>query len=138
MSFAILDHTADLRIKVSATSIIDLFKEAAEGMYQAVCGQEFRSLPKKDQTKDIKVEGEDYESLLVNFLNDLLYLSDVENKGFEVCDLRIQKKRKMELKARLFSYPLTALEVEIKGATHHNLKIKKRGKLYEAVVVFDI
>jgi SHS2 domain-containing protein len=140
MKYKILEHIADLKIKVWGKDLPELFKNAVAAMYQAMAGKsEIRSTKSetnsKSQILNFKLAAQDYESLLVNFLNELLYLSDVENGAYQVLDLEI---RNLSLKAKLCSYPLPPLEVEIKGATYHNLKIKKINNLYETIIVFDI
>lgn len=144
--FEILEHTADLKIKVWGKDLGELFKNAATAMFTAMCGKseirntKFETISKfkirKLKTKKIEIKGQDLESLLVNFLNELLYLSDVENQGFKIKDLRF--KNETELEAQLISFPLPPLEIEIKGATYHDLKIKKLDNIYEVVIVFDI
>jgi SHS2 domain-containing protein len=140
MKYKILEHTADLKIKVWGKDLPELFKNAAEAMFAAMSGKsEIRNSKHetnyKFQIKNLKLTAQDHESLLVNFLNELLYLSDVENRAYHVLDLEI---RNLSLKAKLYSYPLPPLEIEIKGATYHNLKIKKINNIYETVLIFDI
>jgi len=134
-SFEILEHAADLKIKVWGKDLPELFKNAAFAMFAAATGKQLKIENLKLKIKKLEVSGTDYESLLVNFLNELLYLSDVNNRGYQVLDLEI---RNLALKAKLSTYPLPPLEVEIKGATYHDLKIKKLDKKYETVIVFDI
>ena len=132
--FQILEHTADLRIKVWGKDLPNLFKNAAEGMFFATTGTE----PEKPTgtVRKIKVSGVDDESLLVNFLNELLYLSDIHNERFQIQKLNFTKDAKLE--GQLKSYPLSTLDFEIKGVTYHELKIQKIGNIYEATIVFDI
>lgn len=133
MKYKILEHTGDLKLWVWGADLVDLFKNAAEGMFFAMTGKIKKG---NRRHKIIKISGEDEESLLVNFLNELLYLSDINNEGYKVCDLKF--KNKNELEAKLVPYPLPLPEIEIKSATYYDLKIKKTPSGWEAVVVFDI
>lgn len=141
--FKILEHTADLKIKVWGKDLPELFKNAADAMFDAMSGKsEIRNSKHetnyKFQIKNLKLTAQDHESLLVNFLNELLYLSDVNNQGYRIKDIGFRKNKEFELKAELIPYPLPPLEIEIKGATYHNLKIEKKTGLYLTIILFDI
>jgi len=143
MKYKILEHTADLKIKVWGKDLPELFKNAADAMFAAMSGKsEIRNSKHetnyKFQIKNLKLTAQDHESLLVNFLNELLYLSDIKNKGFKILDLKIKNKEKLKLEAKLLPYPLPPLEIEIKGATYHNLKIEKKTGPYLTTILFDI
>lgn len=156
MNYQILEHTGDLKIKVWGRDLPELFKNAAAAMFSAVAGRtttrtttnEQRATKtrpdlksptlRREKPKKIEIKGADYESLLVNFLNELLYLSDVQNKGFLAQNIEIKENGSKKLTAQLLSLPLPPLEVEIKSATYHDLKITKTAAGYETTVVFDI
>ena len=134
-AYKILEHKADLKIKVWGNDLSDLFKNAAYAMYAAMDG----SLSTPDyKLQNIKVSGQDYESLLINFLNELLYLSDVNNRMYKVESVEIVEDEKIKLKAALSPFSPPPSEIEIKGATYHNLKIKKMDAGFETTIVFDI
>lgn len=135
MNYRILEHTADLKIKVWGESLLQLFQNAAEAIYSVSAGSPLPKPTKESEKVNLEVKGEDNEALLVNFLNELLFLSDVHNQGYQVSNLKLKKG---ELKAELLPYPLPPLKIEIKSATYHDLKIKKTKQGYEAVIVFDI
>jgi SHS2 domain-containing protein len=138
MKYQILEHTADLKIKVWGKDLPELFKNAADAMFDAMTGSNQQPANSEQKAQNIKISGIDHESLLANFLNELLYLSDIKNKGFKILDLKIKNKEKLKLEAKLLPYPLPPLEIEIKGATYHNLKIEKKTGPYLTTILFDI
>jgi len=135
MGYSLLEHTADLKIKVWGKNLLELFQEAASALYSVSTDSPLPQPTQKSQKIKLEVEGKDEETLLVNFLNELLYLSDVKNQGYQVAKLELENDK---LKAELLPYPLPPLKFEIKSATYHDLKIQKTKQGYEAVIVFDI
>lgn len=139
MNYKILKHTADLKIKIWGNDMPTLFKNAAHAMFDVMCGKKPKTSNQKiAKTKKIEISAYDYESLLINFLNELLFLTDVNNERFEINDLKIENKKRLTLNANLVPYPLSSLEIEIKGATYHDLQIKKDNSIYAATIVFDV
>lgn len=71
MSFEEIEHTADRAFRVTGRDLADLLENAARAM-QALEGLQPTEEP--SATRDIEVEGVDRESLLVNWLNEILFL----------------------------------------------------------------
>ena len=78
-SYVIIDHTADIGISVSGRTYKELFESAAAGLFGVIADsqniQPKISLP-------INISAGDMESLLVRWLNELLYLWDTEHLLF--------------------------------------------------------
>jgi SHS2 domain-containing protein len=76
MGYKFLEHTADLKIQVNEKNLEDAFSSSALAMKEAIAGKiKIKALNKKE----IKVEGKDYERLLYEFLEQILYLLDAED-----------------------------------------------------------
>ena len=71
MSFEELDHTADVRIRISAESYEELFTLAADALFSILYSGECRPVFEKK----IQILAENQEDLLWEFLSELLYLS---------------------------------------------------------------
>lgn len=89
--------------------------------------------------RDIELTASDEESLLVEWMNELIYLFDVENVVFKRFDItRLSSTR---LKARSYGEKVDSsrhkLKVGVKAATYHMLKID-RGDGCKVQVLFDI
>ena len=89
--------------------------------------------------RDIKLTASDEESLLVEWLNELIYLFDVENIIFKRFD--ITKLNNNQLKARSYGEKIDSskyrLKTGVKAATYHMLKVDK-GDGSKVQVFFDI
>ena len=85
------------------------------------------------------MHGNDYESLLYNFVDELIYLLDT---GFVVSKAKIEL-RGFNLKAELYGDDIKKYNLEgVKAATYaemHVKKIKLKGKdIWEAQMVLDV
>lgn len=125
-------HTADWELEVWAPDYETLFEQAARGMF-AISGA--RGIPNTPQLRSLTIEAADYESLLVNFLQELLYLSEMENFYANGYDLKVEPYK---LQANLLGASLAGLEKEIKAVTYHNLRIISNQDRLQVGIVFDV
>ena len=91
-------------------------------------------------TKEIKIiqKAGDLEELLVNWLNELLSLSATKELIFS--DFKIKKINEKSLEAVAIGTPMKdcKVNVEIKAATYHRLKILKKNSFWQAEIIFDV
>lgn len=128
-----IKHKADLKIKVRGKDLKELFSNALVGMLETA-GYESES--KGEIESEIRIESFDTDSLLVDFLNEAIYLSETQYAVYNAVEFKELSEKK--LIAVLKGYPLKKMETQIKGATYHDLKIKKSGRGFEATILFDI
>jgi len=135
--FEIIDHTADIGIVAFGTDIKQVFANAALGLFTLMADTDDF---KEDVERELKLSAEDVEVLLVEWLNELIYIFDVEHiffKRFEVDEIT-----STQIKARCFGEKIKTsrhkLKREIKAATYHMLKINKEDAGYKVQVIFDI
>ncbi|HSF83193.1 MAG TPA: archease [Anaerolineales bacterium] len=126
------EHTADWELEVWAPDLPGLFVQSARGMW-ALSGARLATEPRQERT--LELEAQDEESLLVNFLGELLYLAELENLCFDTFELKIAGKK---LQGSMLGARLLGRDKEIKAVTYHNLSIRKTGRGLEARVVFDV
>ncbi len=125
-------HTADWELAVWAPDLPTLFEQAARGMY-TLAGLRLQEGP--HLKRRLELQAIDDESLLVQFLDELLYLQGVEGIVFEKFQLQITGN---ELKAELDGAPVASLDKEIKAVTYHNMKIQAGPCGLEVRIVFDV
>jgi len=134
--FDILDHTADIGIIAYGVDLKQTFANAATGLFSLIT-----DLDKVVEVtyRDIELTAPDVESLLVDWLNELVYIFDVENMLFKRFD--ISQLDQNWLKARVYGEKVDAARHEIKlgvkAATYHMLQIVSNNG-YQARVIFDI
>lgn len=134
--FEIIDHTADVGIIAYGTDIRQAFANAARAMFSLIT-----ELDEVEEViyRDIELTAPDQESLIVEWLNELIYLFDTENIIFERFD--ITRLNSTQLKARSYGEKVNSskhkLKTGIKAATYHMLRINK-GDGCRIQVLFDI
>lgn len=97
----------------------------------------FEGCPRGDSARAKRAPiWENFESMLVDFLSEVLYLSDVKNEAYFEVDFK--KLTSSKLEATLKGQKVKNFEKEIKAVTWHDLEIKKISDGWQAIVVFDI
>ncbi len=137
-NFSIIDHTADLGLKVWGETLEKLFENAAASMIQLVV-KVSAALP--SETVEVKVFGNDPEDLLVRWLGEILYLFEGEKKI--AVNSRVTSISRQHLDATLQMIPydpdLHELLSEIKAVTYHLIRVsQKEDRLWEAQVILDL
>ncbi|MGC9176789.1 MAG: archease, partial [Thermoplasmata archaeon] len=79
----IIEHTADIGLKVKSSNLNEAFREAALGMMSLMVQMD--KVDRKDELH-ISESSDSNESLLVRFLNDLLYHFEADNFVFSDVD----------------------------------------------------
>ncbi len=135
--YEILEHTADLEIKAYGKDLKELFCNIAEGMFYSISPKTVKAKMIKPQKREkISISSSDREALLVDWLNELLYLYNISRQIY--IDFKISKLTDTELEAEVLGVTPEEEEVLIKAATYHGLKIEKKDEVWQATVVFDI
>jgi len=133
--FEILEHKADLKIRVFGKTKEELFKNAMIGMFKAAKYQ--KEAKDQGQKVKIKIHSVDLISLLVDFLSEILYLVETKKLIFE--GVKFEKFDKNEIEAILIGKPLKRMGVHIKGVTYHDLDIhQEKDGTWQATILFDI
>ena len=132
-SFEEIEHTADWAYRVRGKNLAQLLIQAARGLYSLVGMQ---LAPGTQTTRSIQLRGIDRESLLVAWLNELLYFHESEGLGFE--QIEIQELDETNLKARITGSPTQQWLKEIKAVTYHNLSIRETESGLEVTLVLDV
>ena len=135
--FEVIDHTADIGIVAYGADIKQVFANAALGLFNLMADlDDFE----EGLQRDLELSAEDVEVLLIEWLNELIYIFDVEHIIFK--KFEIEKLTSTEVKARCFGEKMKPgqhkLKREIKAATYHMLRISKVDGTYKVQVIFDI
>ena len=136
-----LDHTADVGFELRAPSIEALFDEARRALLMVV----FEHPPEEGEgVNAVRLTAPDRETLLVRWLNELVYL--IQDAGFVPVGAEIRLREADEagysLEARLTGAPLLLDEYgwqgEIKSATFHGLDVTNNEDGWHARVILDV
>lgn len=135
MPYKVLPHTADVKIKVTAKNLEELFSEAILAMFN-IMKPTFSSRAKKVKRK-IKMSSFDRDSLLVDVLSAVLTSADVNNEAYK--EAKVSFPRQWEANVELIGASVSSYkEDEIKAVTYHGLKIVETESGFEVEIIFDI
>ena len=135
MKYKFLEHTADVKFQAFGENIDEVFKNSVLALKETICGNKKIKEIKK---KVVKIAGKDMESLLYNFLEEILYLLDAEN--FITSKVKNLKINKFVLEAVLVgddsrNYKFTN---NVKAVTYNEMFIKKQKGNWISQVVLDV
>ncbi len=133
--FEIVETTADVGIRVVATSIEEFFNDAAKGMFAVMFDTEIEGWP---ASHEIALESPDIESLLVDWLSELFYLFERKKFIFRSAGFLELDKNALRCKALGTNYSGSIIGTEIKAVTHHLLDIGMSEDRYETTIIFDL
>ncbi|MCK6627628.1 MAG: archease [Anaerolineae bacterium] len=134
VEFEEIEHTADWALRVRGQDLAELLINAARGM-SSLLVQELAEIPLEVE-KHFELEAADAESLLVNWLSELVYW--VEAEGVVFGEYELHHVTPTHLQAVVRGGHVPALQKHIKAVTYHKLEIVETDDGLEATVVFDV
>jgi SHS2 domain-containing protein len=137
MPFRIIDHTADFGLQIFGKDLNHLFRNAGCALFDQIVDA---AAVTGDASMRLSVSGEDHEELMFNWLRELLYLWNGEQKLIR--DLHIDRLSSGRLDAR-FRYDRYAqdrhpIKRDIKAVTYHQLQVRRWEGGWMAQVIFDV
>lgn len=131
------EHTADIGLHAYGSTLAELFIHASQGMESLMVPLEQVSTL---TSREIVVEGHDPVSLLIAWLNELIFLFDTEFlllRAFEIDDIT-----ETQVRGRASGEPYDAARHElssaIKSVTWHEAAVTPTGSGYQARIIFDL
>ena len=135
MSFEELPHTADVKIRACAPSLESLFSDAFEALMSVMYGKDRDSGIKRE----ISVESADNESLLADFLSEVLFISEIDGLVFSRADISLDKgKLRAVVDGEPFDPSRHAGGIEVKGISYSGLAITHDTNGYILDILFDV
>ncbi len=143
MTFEFKEHEADMGIVGIGSTLEESFEEAAKAMFEIMT--DISRVKDKEKVK-LEVNSNSLDKLLIEFLNELLFLKDSKAMLFSLFAVNIHRHKdengviQYKLKARIFGEPTDTqkhfLKTEVKAATYSGLKVYElAGKFYAECVV---
>jgi SHS2 domain-containing protein len=135
--FRIIEHTADTGFEVWGTTKEQVFESAAKAFFNIMW--QINAL-QENQPEIIEVTGIDLEELLVNFLEEFLYLYDAKRLVCRGLKVETITENKVHAKAWLqkFNEARDQELLGVKAVTYHQLFIGKKNDTWTAQIFLDI
>jgi len=135
--FELFEVTADVGITASADTLHELFSNAARGMFALMIAPD---TTRSAGSLSVEARGTDLPSLLVAWLNELLYRCEVEE--WAPADVRVLEVEGGRVHGELLGEPADParhrFKTIVKAATYHLLECRRDGDRWRARVVFDV
>lgn len=133
MPFEVVEHIADVGFRAWGETLGNLFEQAAEALISFGSHSSHTTAE-----RNIRVQGEDYESLLVNWLSEILYLFD--SGEFVPVRFHVGSVSPTQLDARIEGEPGGARQwnLIVKAITYHEIEVRETDGRWEARVILDV
>ncbi|HEU5383981.1 MAG TPA: archease [Ktedonobacteraceae bacterium] len=136
-TYEVFEHTADIGLHAYGQTLPELFINAAAGMESLMVAP---TQVEAQVRREVNAEGHDLVSLLVSWLNELIFLFDTEYlllSQFEIASFTDTR-----LQASVSGEPYDAgrhdLSSAIKAVTWHEALVESDSEGYKARIIFDI
>lgn len=136
--YEILPHPGEMRLRIYGKTLEELFSNAALAMAQILSPAtkfELQVESSKFKVELLKIESIDFNSLLVDFLSEILAKSQINKCVYLISKIKMQKSK---LEAELVSYPVERFDEDIKAVTYEDLDIEVINNIFQTELVFDI
>jgi SHS2 domain-containing protein len=134
VKYKVLEHTADAMVEVHGENLGELFANAAYAMFD-----QMTDLSKVKPTGELKIvmNADAREQLLVDFLQELLFVNDVEDFVFSEFEVETDgKKLEAIIKGEKFDEKKHTKRSVVKGVTYHKLEFNDEKSTL--TVLFDV
>lgn len=135
-SFQFIDHTADVGILVTAPALEGVFETSAFALTELITSAD--SLSCRIERR-FRLQEDEIETLLVSWLQELLYVFDTEGFIFGRFQVNLHD---LILEATAWGEPfdpdIHSVKTEIKAVTYHQLEVVRFDRGWQAKIIFDI
>ena len=136
-AFEIIEHTADVGFRAWGATMAGLFRNAARALMAIAADS---AAIDAATGRAVEIAGHDPESLMVNWLEEVLYLFDTGR--FAACDFAVEEIAPDHLRARLIGEPRDPARhpwmIIVKAITYHQIEVVERDGRWETTVFVDI
>lgn len=130
--YQFLEHPAELKIRSQGKDLPELFINSTLGMMAYI----YDNLPTEvNNISKIEIQAQNLEMLLVDWLSEILYLSDTNKQAY--IHFKIIEFTPNKIIAEVGSAKAIPQD-DIKAVTYNELDIAKKDAHWEAIVVYDI
>jgi SHS2 domain-containing protein len=138
-SIEAFDHTADVGLRIHGDDAADLFRTAAEGLFDYVVAN--RGDVRTERAEAVSLRAESTADLLLAWLNELIFRSETGHVLYARFDVRVADDG-LSLEARIGGEAIDrdrhVLDHEVKAVTHHGASLDREGDGWVAEVILDI
>jgi SHS2 domain-containing protein len=133
--FELIEHTADIGLIAYGETLAEAFANAAYGLFSIIAELD---AVRERESRRVEIAEDDLEALLFEWLNNLIYLFDVEMLLFRRFDIMELDGRRLRATCYGERYDPSRhhLKTGVKSATYHMLEVDKEKN--QVQVIFDV
>ena len=136
-NYELLEHTADIGIRVKGSGLEEIFVRSAAAIFDIIAQKKGFSFGGREKVKIEQAAG-DLQELFVNWLNELLSLAATRRIIFYKFIIERLTDNGIIATAIGKGFKHYKINIEIKAATYHQLKIEKNASGWQAEVILDV
>jgi SHS2 domain-containing protein len=139
VGFELLEHTADVGLRVTAPSLEQLFADAGGAVGSLII--ENPEAIETRQRVQITLEAENVEDLFIDWLRELIFTFETRRLLFREFSIEISDANRRllaECRGEPADWSRHLPDNELKAATYHRLRVEQTPTGWEAEVIFDI
>ena len=133
------DHTADVGLRIRGSDLDDLFRTAAEGVFDYIVAN--RPEVRDAESESVALGADSPAELLVAWLSELIFRCETRHRVYTRFDVRVADDGR-SLEGQIGGEPIDrdrhVLDHEVKAVTHHGLSIEREGVDWVAELILDI
>ena len=139
--FRLLDYMSDALVQSYGRTLEEGFSNAATAMTAVMV--DLRSVASVPLTREVVAEGFDEESLLYNWLEEVLVKKDIDKELFRSSEVVIKRSAKgLSLRGTLHGESVDmrrhAFKRDVKAVTYHEMSIKRNGGIFVLRFLLDL
>ena len=137
--YEVFDHTADIGIRVKAATLEELFREAAEALFSLIVTNLTEVEPRQPFRFSLALRDKEYDYLLFDWLNELLYRFETDKILFSAFELRLSGNELIaDCRGEAMDISRHQMDHEVKAITYHCLQVKQMSNGWHAELIVDI
>ena len=130
-----VEHVGEWRIELRGETPAEIFQELARVIARAAG----TSSGAYGDWEPIEVEARDREGLLVDYANELVSRSEIDQRAYDdVQDVMVDDDARPRIRARMRGRAVTSWRSPLKAATYHGVRLAREGERWHANVLFDV
>jgi SHS2 domain-containing protein len=134
--YEVLEHTAEVELKVHAPSWPELLAEAGRALSARLWAGQVAPPRAQGTWRHIELQAADRTALLIDWLNELLYHAEAE--WWVPVEFVVEETSENTLRARVRGIPVEAAPAAVKAATLYGAGVEPAASGLEATVVLDV
>jgi len=135
------EHTADVGLLITGESLDDLFRTAAEGLFDTIVVN--RDAVEAKVEEPVTLESDSAADLLVDWLNELIFRLETRHRLYNAFEIAVSETETgARLSGRIVGEAIDPerheLDHEVKAVTRHEAELRRDGSTWTARVILDL